>query len=31
MTPEAVLMLEETTGTDIPHAAETIRRIWAEV
>lgn len=29
--PEAVLMLEETTGADIPHAAETIRRIWAEI
>lgn len=29
--PEAVLMLEETTGRDIPHAVETIRRIWAEV
>lgn len=29
--PEAVLMLEETTGEDIPHAVETIRRVWAEV
>lgn len=29
--PEAVLMLEETTGEDIPHAVETIRRTWAEV
>lgn len=29
--PEAVLMLEETTGADIPHAVETIRRVWAEV
>lgn len=28
---EAVLMLEETTGEDIPHAVETIRRVWAEV
>lgn len=28
---EAVLMLEETTGADIPHAVETIRRVWAEV
>lgn len=29
--PEAVLMLEETTGEHIPHAVETIRRLWAEV
>ena len=29
--PEAVLMLEETTGEDIPHAVEIIRRVWAEV
>lgn len=29
--PEAVLMLEETTGEDIPHAVEAIRRVWAEV
>lgn len=29
--PEAVLMLEETTGEDVPHAVETIRRTWAEV
>lgn len=29
--PEAVLMLEETSGQDIPHAVETIRRVWAEV
>lgn len=29
--PEAVLMLEETVGEDIPHAVETIRRTWAEV
>lgn len=29
--PEAVLMLEETTGQDIPHAVETIRRVWADV
>ena len=26
--PDAVLMLEETTGEDIPHAVDTIRRIW---
>ena len=29
--PEAVLMLEETTGEDGPRAVETIRRTWAEV
>lgn len=29
--PEAVLVLEETTGGHIPHAVETIRRIWAEL
>lgn len=29
--PEAVLMLEETTGEDVPRAVETIRRTWAEV
>lgn len=29
--PDAVLMLEETTGKDIPHAVETIRQIWAEI
>ena len=27
--PNAVLTLEETTGGDIPHAVETIRRAWA--
>lgn len=26
--PDAVLVLEETTGEHIPHAVETIRRIW---
>lgn len=26
--PDAVLMLEETTGDDIPHAVNTIRRTW---
>lgn len=26
--PDAVLVLEETTGGDIPHAVETIRHIW---
>ena len=29
--PDAVLMLEETTGEHIPHAVDTIRRVWAEL
>jgi len=27
----AMLVLEETTGADIPHAVETLRRVWGEV